>query len=1047
MSADGSRARALADGLNLWRGPAYAEFATEEWAASEVLRLNELRAGATEELAGLWIASGSFTAAIVELETLISSEPFRDRPRGLLMEALAASGRRAEALRSFQAYRTFLLDELGTEPSAAVVALDRAIASATTVTVPVTLDHGASDVGETANAIDRTRNSVVAPTGVVTFLFTDIEGSTRAWGAHPQAMNEALSAHHEILTTIFRANDGYAFASGGDGFCVAFADPAAAAVAAVQAQHALHEQRWPAPLQLRVRMGLHTGMAFERAGDYFGPTLNQSARLMSAGHGGQVLVSGAFRSLLRDDLLPEGTSFRPHGAHLLPDIADAVDVFELVIENHVPIDRPLRVNHASTSLPTIRSSMVGRHEELELIETLFESHRLVTIVGSGGCGKSSLALRAAHRCVSRFSSGVFIVDLTVVDDPKLLVPSVVRSLRLDPSAVASEQALVSELAGRSLLIVLDNTEHLADAVADLLDRLLEINGPSLLVTSRARLDVEGEHVLQLGPLDHVGDDGLSEGAVLFVERAAASGLRVDTSDEGIAEIELLCQFLDHLPLAIELAAANSLRLSPHQLRLEMEHNTHTTATGAARRRTGRRWTTVEEMVDWSYRLLDPVGQSLLRGFAPFRGSTSAEIVRQVWAPEQSSHAFVGVLAQLSRLNLIVVESFAGESHYRLLETVRTLSIGKAEQAGELAALRRRHRDVYLEWSEDALPIQRARSSVRAIRNEQQIGNFRRALSYSSEIGERDMVNRQTYALTSLWFLLGHAEEGTRWLDAGVEDGSLDRMVTMMTALYALCDWPAFDRARLRARELVGERTDELARYALGFCGVAEILDPQRGIDWINDGLNRPGEISDDASFALHNFAGELLLMNDRRAEARSHFAQASNLLGPTTDPFWGGSVLANTALLLLLAGEREAGLLLARRSRTGSAVSWLGDSRSISVESVGLSLGGEWRGAAELLVGLLDSLTAASHQATTISEPFSATAYLLAQAGRHGSAVAILAYLRSNGLESRSPWQLAIYRAARTELDLSRSTPVPSSSQSLEDMVALVRAELEALRS
>ncbi len=1043
--ADTARARALVDGLALWRGPAYAEFTHEDWAAGEVLRLSELRAAAIEELAEHWIAIGSFTAAIVELEMLIAAEPFRDRPRGLLMQALADSGRRAEALRSFQSYRSFLIDELGTEPSAAVVALDRSIALSGSSVSAVDPDARPGSAIRVLNAVAGTKLDISVPTGVVTFLFTDIEGSTRAWGQHPREMNDALAAHHEILTGIFAVNDGYAFASGGDGFCVAFADPAGAATAAVQAQQALHAHSWPAPLHLRVRMGLHAGMAFERAGDYFGPTLNQAARLMSAGHGGQVLVSGAVRSLLRDDLLPAGTTFRPQGAHQLPDIVDPVDVFELVVEGHLTIDRPLRTIPVATSLPSIRSSMIGRHEELRMIETLFESHRLVTVAGSGGCGKSSLALRAAHRLVSRFSSGAFTVDLTTVDDANLLAPSIVRALRLDPGLVPSEEALVSELAGRSMLIVLDNCEHLADPVADLVDRLLEVNGPSMLVTSRARLDVDGERVIHLGPLDHVGADGLSEGAMLFIERASASGLRIDSSVDGMVEIELLCQRLDHLPLAIELAAANSLGLSPHQLRLEMEHNTKAGSTSPARRRAGRRWTTVDEMVDWSYRLLDPVAQSLLRGFAPFRGPASAEMVRKVWAPDRSNQDFLAVLAQLSRLNLIAVESFAGESHYRLLETVRTLSIDKADQAGELVTLRRRHRDAYLAWSEEGSPIQRARSSIGAIRNEQQIGNLRAALSFSSEIGELDIVNRQVYALTSLWFLLGHAKEGTRWLDAGFDDGSLDRTVTLMTALYALCDWTSFDRARLRALELVGDRNDELARYALGFCGVAEVMNPQRGIAWITDGLDRPGEISVEAEFALHNFAGELLLMNDRLDEARSHFAAASHFIGPDTDSFWGGSVLANTALLLILAGERDEGLLVARRSRTGSAISWLGDSRSTAVESVGLSMGGEWRAAAELLFDLVDRLTAASHQAATVSEPFGATAYLLARAKRPESAVAILGYLRSNGLESRAPWQLAIYRAARTELDPRRATPLPASTQSLEEMVALVRSELEDL--
>jgi predicted ATPase/class 3 adenylate cyclase/DNA-binding SARP family transcriptional activator len=1037
------RARALAAGLLLWRGPAYAEFAHEEWAASEVLRLHELRAGAVEELAAHWITDGLFTAAIVELEQLIAAEPFRDRPRGLLMQALAESGRRAEALRSFQAYRRFLLDELGTEPSAAVVALDRSIASSTSGTgvasvKPTGVLHPSAAIGGDASG------PVTAPTGVVTFLFTDIEGSTRWWGDHPKQMNEALASHHEIVTAIFRANTGYAFASGGDGFCVAFADPVAAAVAAVEVQRALHAHLWPAPLRLRVRMGLHTGMAFERAGDYFGPTLNQAARLMSAGHGGQILVSGSLRGLLRDDLLPVGTSFRSHGTHHLPDIDDPVDVFELVAQGLVAVDRPLRTTSAALTLPAIRSSMVGRHEELQLVEALFDSHRLVTIVGSGGCGKSSLALRVAHRIGSQFPSGVFIVDLTVVDDPQLLVPSIVRSLRLDPGLIASESALVSELAGRGALIVFDNCEHLADPVADLVDRLLEISGPSVLVTSRARLELEGEHVIHLGPLDHVGADGLSEGAMLYIERASAFGLRVDSSADGVVEIELLCQQLDHLPLAIELAAANSLGLSPHQLRLEMEHPSRTGPAGRTRRGSGRRWTTVEEMVDWSYRLLDPVAQSLLRGFAPFRGPAPAEMIRRVWDPERTSSDFVAVLAQLSRLNLIAVESFGGESHYRLLETVRSLSIRRAEQAGELATLRRRHRDAYLEWSEEGSPIERARSSVRAIRNEEQIGNFRAALSYSSDLGERDMVNRQACALTSLWFLLGHADEGTRWLDDGGDDGSLEWTLALMTSLYALGDWTSFGRAQRRAVELVGERSDELARYALGFCGVAEITHSERGLEWITEGLGRAGDISNEAKFALHNFAGELLLMNDQREEARSHFAEASMFLGPSTDPFWAGSVMANTALLLILAGERDEGLLLARRSRTGSGISLLGDSRAIAVESVGLTVGGQWHDAAFMLMGLLDTLTATSRQAATVSEPFGAAAYLLAVAQRPGPALAILGYMRSNGLESRSPWQLAIFRAARTELDRHRSVPVPASEQSLTDTVSLVRTELQA---
>ena len=324
----------LEDALDLWHGAAYEEFADEEWAVTEAHRLVELKCAATEDLAEHLLAIGEHDRAIQRLGELVGEHPLRDRPRGQLMRAYAGAGRQAEALRVFREYRSYLLAEIGSEPSASVVAIDREIASSGTTHV-------------SSPAIDGQH-----PTGLVTFLFTDIEASTPMWERHPVETDAAVERHHQLLIGAVRDHDGLVFATGGDGFAAVFADPESAVSAAVAAQRSLAVEDWPAPLRIRVRMGIHTGMSHERDGDYFGSTPNTAARVMSAGHGMQVLVSGPTCDALRGTGLPAGTSIRAHGDHQLIGIHEPVAIHEIRIEELPAVDLPLRSQSlVRTTLP------------------------------------------------------------------------------------------------------------------------------------------------------------------------------------------------------------------------------------------------------------------------------------------------------------------------------------------------------------------------------------------------------------------------------------------------------------------------------------------------------------------------------------------------------------------------------------------------------------------------------------------------------------------------------------------------------------------------
>ena len=1020
----------------MWRGEPYEEFGTEAWALSEVTRLRELYAAASEELVETLLRANQHGRAINVLEPLIAGYPFRDRPRGQLMRAYADSGRQADALRAFQTYRLFLVDEVGTEPSAAVVALDRQISAGTLQDRAV--------VAPTARSTPSSR-----PTGVVTFLFTDIESSTRMWNDHPSEMNGALARHHVLVLRSIDAHGGAVFTTGGDGFGAAFATPNAAIGAAIDAQRALNAEVWPASVPIRVRMAVHTGVAYERDNDYFGPTLNLTARLMSAARGQQLLLSGAARRLLLDEELPPESNVRSRGPHQLTDIVEPVEVFEVLIVGIRPTDSPLRVpNIAPDTLPALRSTLLGRRSELARIDASLRSNRLVTITGPGGCGKSAVALRAAHLLLDRFGGDVIHVDLSRVDSADTFLLAVAQALRLGREETPSLQSLARACLGRSLLIVLDNAEHIAEHVADLADHLLDIKGPTLLVTSRAPLEVVGEHVERLGPLDEMGLDGRTLAAELFVERASDGGASLDLSVDGLAEIEALCARLDRLPLAIELAAAASTSSSPHQLLIDFERG----AGLRKGRRSSRRWTTVDEMVGWSYQLLDPTAQSFMRGLSAFRGGTPIEALEAAWPStgdagqnralpdsrsvvdgQGSRSDFRDAVGGLLRLHLVVADQTPHGVRYRMLETVRAFVLEQAKLTDDWDAVRARHRDWFLTWSERPSRLEQFASLRVARTRHEQLPNLRAALHFSLEQGRFDLVARQAWAMACVWVTVGGGDEGLEWLGRSSPAVSApgDRLCHDMArfgAALAARRWDVVSSACTHLRELAEFADLEFELVALGVYGVTRSSDRVEGQRILSDAVDRARSTSTLCRQILANLSGEQFLMAGRNADALAVYRESPAFDAADSDIYWAAAISLNHAVAELTDGSIDVALDLARRAAELAGLPELGatpGSAAVVLYAIVVALVASPRDGAQMVADTLRDLSTNNSSDERYCLPIIGAAFVLS-VSEDETARVLLDHVGDAG-GSQYPWGHAMIRETRRRLADGAAEPGSSS--------------------
>jgi predicted ATPase/class 3 adenylate cyclase len=522
------------------------------------------------------------------------------------------------------------------------------------------------------------------PSGTVTFVFTDVVGSTALWQDHPQAMAEALARHDEIVRRAIAGHGGYVFSTAGDAFAAAFASAtdAVGAVAAVQAD--LASEPWGAAV-IRVRAGLHTGEAEERDGDYFGPVLNRAARIMAIAGGGQVVLSRATAELVRDRLQP-GFELRAVGEHRLRSLSRPEQLHQLTGPGLSDGDLDVASPGTSGNLPAGVVDFVGRRDDLDGLRELAGPGRVVTLTGIGGAGKTQLATRVAASLSDRHPDGVWWCDLTPLRSTDMIPSAVAATLgfAMQPD-LTPRRSVVDALARRRILLVLDNCEHLLDGVAPLVDAVVEgCPGVAVLATSREPLGTGVERVWPVQPLD-AGSDAVD----LLVRRAVAADATVDPRRWDRADLVELCTRLDGIPLAIEMAAARLRSMSPRQVIDRLDDRFHVLR---SRRRGGNeRHRTLLATLDWSYDLLDPDERLLLERLGVFAGTFDVEIAEVVCADDHLDALDVAdLLDSLVERSLVVPVRGRSGGRFRLLETVRHYGSMHLAERGDLDRFRRRH---------------------------------------------------------------------------------------------------------------------------------------------------------------------------------------------------------------------------------------------------------------------------------------------------------------------------------------------------------------------
>lgn len=630
---------------------------------------------------------------------------------------------------------------------------------------------------------------------MVTFLFTDVEGSTRLWDEHPGAMGAALARHDAILRSVIEAHQGYVFSTAGDAFAAAFWTPAEAVGAAVEAQRRLGAESWPDIAALRVRMGLHTGTADERGGDYFGPAVNRAARLMAAGHGGQIVASSACRDLLTDT----GVGLRDLGEHRLKDLAASEHVWQLVGDGLVEQFPPLRtLNVGMHNLPVQRSSFVGREADLVRLDALVGSQRLVTLVGPGGVGKTRLALQGAADLLDRFMHGVWLVELGQLEEGKLVAGAVLDAVGLSRQRRADEVVLAEHLARGTILLVLDNCEHLVIDVAQLVDRLLG-RCPTLtvLATSREPLGLDGEHLQRIGCLPRASDGAAAE--QLFYDRAQAAGILLADSPEERVRVAEICDRLDGLPLAIELAAARLRAMTLDDLVEHLSHRFRLLV--STRRDAAARHRSLEATVTWSYDQLDASQQHLFDRVGVFAGDFGvAGAAFLVGRDEWEVLDDLTLLVDKSLVNRLDGE--AGRARYRLLETLRQLGAEHLRGSAELAETRERLLSWVVTLVREAEPHLTHGVKEWLVRLDEELANIRVALALAVDMPSLAPLGLEVAGrLNRYWFLRTLYGEGRDWV---------------ARLLEAAPNAPAVDRARALQTIgfLVGETGEDTAAAVL-----------------------------------------------------------------------------------------------------------------------------------------------------------------------------------------------------------------------------------------
>jgi predicted ATPase/class 3 adenylate cyclase/DNA-binding CsgD family transcriptional regulator len=742
----------------------------------------------------------------------------------------------------------------------------------------------------------------ILPTGMVTLLLADVEGSTRLWEQQSDEMSTAVTRLDEAVSRIVAAHEGVRPVEQGEGdsFVAAFARASDAIACAVELQRA--------PLApIRLRIGLHTGEVELRGeGNYIGPTINRTARIRDLAHGGQTVLSGTTSDVVVDRL-SDGMSLTDLGTHRLRDLPRPERVVQLChpdLHNEFP---PLRIAKpvGAQRLPTHLTSFVGRDTDMREVPRILEGNRLVTLTGAGGVGKTRLAVQIASRMASGFGEGVWFVDLAPVTDAEAVPMAVARVLGLpDQLGRSTEDTVLEFLGGRQAMVVLDNCEHLLDASAAFATAILaSCPGLTVLTTSREPIGIAGEAIWRVASLS-LADEAVE----LFVDRARQVRPDFSLADEGdAAAVAEICRRLDGIPLAIELAAARVRVLALAEV-VHSLHNRFRLLTGGARTAV-RRQQTLRASVDWSYALLTEPERILLRRLAVFMGGfdlQAAEVV--AGGDEVASYQVLDMLTLLVDKSLVMAETTRGRTRYRLLETVRQYAQEKLGESGEADALRARHREHYAAVAARLETPGHARLDTLAADTEIEFDNLQAAFIWCRENADVERALDLVSALTPLWLMRGRIQQGLAWFEAVVGEENLG------------------------GRDLAqGVLARTLADYAVlgGLFGIPDVIKQAERAVAIAREL-------DDPALLVRTLTGSIAAACHDVEAAAPHIAETIDRARTSGDTWRLSQALAWRAFVAIDSGypipartDAEEGLRLAEAIGDGFVVrqcrTWLGD--------------------------------------------------------------------------------------------------------------------------
>jgi len=603
------------------------------------------------------------------------------------------------------------------------------------------------------------------PAGIVTFLFTDIEGSTTLWEREPDAMRQALARHDAILREAIETQGGIVYKVIGDAIQAAFTLPTGTLAAGLAAQRALAAATWPTSAPLRVRMGLHVGPAEAVGTDYATThTLNRASRIMAAAHGGQIVLSAEVAELMQGDL-PPGVTLRDLGQHRMKGLNRREHLFQLVAPD-LPMEFPplSTLDAVPNNLPVQLTSFIGRERELAEVEGLLLSTRLLTLTGSGGTGKTRLSLQSAEQLLLGFPDGVWLVELAPLADPAQVLPALAGVLGLQAQPGLSLWEVVSNyLRARASLLLLDNCEHLVEACARLAEDVLRAcPRVKILASSREALGVPGETAYRVPSLALPDGPNIAacESARLFIARAQSALSRFAVTPANLPALANICRRLDGIPLALELAAARVRALSVEQIAARLDDRFQL-LTGGSRTALPRQQT-LRALIDWSYSLLTEPERVLFRRLAAFAGGWTLEAAEAVCGGSD----VLDLLTRLVDKSLILMEEQAGAARYHRLETIRQYAREKLFESGEAATLRDRHLEYFAQLGAQAEPQLRGPDILDWLdRLEADYDNLRAAVEWGLA-HDPETALRLAGGLDLFWNFRSHVE-ARGWLETGL----------------------------------------------------------------------------------------------------------------------------------------------------------------------------------------------------------------------------------------------------------------------------------------